>query len=397
MKSIKEKELLVNFARSMGQDVDADLVEEVESFKTIKQSVHKSIKENIFKDLSEAFKKSDIKKETKEVSKIDYPLPPSLDDLVGILNETIIEEAENELVQENTESERTQKTTSTSHQPKIKEDTDTSENTNETNRDDRRQPSEQTLPDLAAKFISEAPKNSFQQPDPLVVSDNLDAIRGKLKFLEQWISKVSMAGPGGGEVNLRYLDDVDRPNIADDLYLRYESSLNKFTFDRGHKNAFYGAFQSTETQTCGANTAVALTYNQTDFSYGITVTNNSRVVIQHPGLYNAQFSVQLTNSGTQIDRVYIWLRQNGQDVIGSAGKIDVPSSHGGAPGAILIGWNFYVNTTAANEYFEFMWFTPDEVHVTIPTLPAQGPVAGVSPYIPSTASVVLTVSPIKIE
>lgn len=396
MKNIKEKELLVNFARSMGQEVDANLIEEVESFKIIKQSVHKSIKENIFKDLSEAFKKSDIKKETKEISKIDYPLPPSLDDLIGILNETVIEEAKNELVQENTESKGTSETSSTPNQSDSREDAERIEE-NKANGDDGRQHPKQTLADLAAKFISESPKDSYQQPDPLVVPNDMDAIRGKLKFLEQWISKISMAGPGSGEVNLRYLDDVDRPNIADDLYLRYESNSKKFTFDRGHKNNFYGAFQSIETQTCNASTATALTYNQTDFSYGVTVTNNSHVVIQHPGLYNAQFSVQLTNSDTKINRVYIWLKQNGQDVIGSAGKIDVPAAHGGAPGAILIGWNFYINTTVANEYFEFMWFTPDDIHVIIPTLPAQNPVTNVSPYIPSTASVVLTVSPVKID
>ena len=391
MKSIKEKELLVNFARSMGQEVDADLVEEVETYNTIKDSVHKSIKENIFKDLNEAFKKSDIKK---EVPKIDYPLPPSLDDLMGILNE--IKEETNELVQEKTEIERIPPSTVTQEQPSIGE-IDAGDKREGQITDARPEPGPQTLAELTAKFISEAPKDSYQQPDPLIVPDNMDAIRGKLKFLEQWISKISTAGAGSGEVNLRYLDDVARNTISDGLYLRYNESTKKFVFDHGHQNAFYGAFQSTTTQTCGANTAVALTYNQTDFSYGITVANNSEVVIEHPGLYNAQFSVQLTNSGTQIDRVYIWLRQNGQDVIGSAGKIDVPSSHGGAPGAILIGWNFYVNTTAANEYFEFMWFTPDEVHVTIPTLPAQQPVANVTPYIPSTASVVLTVSPVKIN
>jgi hypothetical protein len=34
----------------------------------------------------------------------------------------------------------------------------------------------------------------------------MDAIRGKLKFLEQWISKISMAGPGGGAGSVAKLD-----------------------------------------------------------------------------------------------------------------------------------------------------------------------------------------------
>jgi hypothetical protein len=200
MKSIKEKELLVNFARSMGQEVDADLVEEVETYNTIKDSVHKSIKENIFKDLNEAFKKSDIKK---EVPKVDYPLPPSLDDLLGILNE--IKEETNELVQEKTKIERTSENAAAQEQPSIRE-VDAGDKGEGQVTDAKPEPGPQTLAELTAKFISEAPKDSYQQPDPLVVPDNMDAIRGKLKYLEQWISKVSMAGAGGGAGSVAKLD-----------------------------------------------------------------------------------------------------------------------------------------------------------------------------------------------
>lgn len=237
----------------------------------------------------------------------------------------------------------------------------------------------------------------FDVPDVSESQREIQQINKKMKFLEQWIGKINNAGPGSGEVNLRYLDDVARETISDGLYLRYNASTKKFMFDHGHQNAFYGAFESTQTQTCGASTASALTYNQVDFSYGVTVVDNSKVTIEHPGLYNAQFSVQLINENTQIETVYIWLRQNGADVAGSTGKIDITSSHGGTHGALLVGWNFYINTTSPNEYFEFMWFAPNSTHVSIPNLPAQNGVAGVSPYIPGTASVVLTVSPVKIN
>lgn len=258
-------------------------------------------------------------------------------------------------------------------------------------------PIKDPVKDVADKIKVTKPPSMFVQPDPAPVSRDIRDIQGKLKMLEGWVSKIAMAGPGGGEVNLRYLDDVARNTISNGLYLRYNEPTKKFIFDRGHYDNFYGAFQSTVTQNCGASTATALTYNQVDFSYGVTVTNNSQVVLEYPGLYNAQFSVQLKNTGTAIDAVYIWLRQNGVDVAGSTGKIDVPSKHGNGDGAILIGWNFYINTTVANEYFEFMWFTPDETHITIPTLPAQAAVNAISPAIPGTASVVLTVSPVKIS
>ena len=71
---------------------------------------------------------------------------------------------------------------------------------------------------------------SFQQPNPDKPTD-VEDIRKKVKFLEQWLGKISALGPGGGEVRLKYMDDVDRSTIADGRYLRYESTTDNFIFD----------------------------------------------------------------------------------------------------------------------------------------------------------------------
>jgi hypothetical protein len=71
---------------------------------------------------------------------------------------------------------------------------------------------------------------SFQQPEPDIVSKNVEDIRNKIKFLEQAIGRIAAHGPGGGEVNLRWLDDVDRSTINDGWYLRYSESKKKFEF-----------------------------------------------------------------------------------------------------------------------------------------------------------------------
>jgi hypothetical protein len=189
IKSIKEKELLVNFARAMGQEVDQRLVEDVERINAIRNSVRASVSENIFKDLGTAVTNANAKYEPddgpltelqieqiKESAQIEFPKPPSLDDLMAMLTETV-EEVTNELVQT---------------QPK-KESPKT-----ETPIPNTAKPiAEQTLADRTSDFITKT-KDSYQQPDPLVVAPDMDAITKKLRFLEQWISKVSMAGPGGG-------------------------------------------------------------------------------------------------------------------------------------------------------------------------------------------------------
>jgi len=71
---------------------------------------------------------------------------------------------------------------------------------------------------------------SFQQPNPDLVAPQMDDIRKKLKFMEQAIGRIAAAGPGSGEVNLRWLDDVYRPSISDGRFLRYNDTLKKFEF-----------------------------------------------------------------------------------------------------------------------------------------------------------------------
>lgn len=238
IKSIKEKELLVNFARAMGQAVDPKLAEEVDRINAIRNSVKASVSENIFKDLGAAVTTSksvptdvtipntvnyepdegaltaDQLEQIQEtvVPEIQFPVPPSLDELLLVLNEQI-EEVKNELVQAQPQEEPAE---AEALLP------DTSEPVTEP-------VSEQTIADRTSDFISKS-KDSFQQPDPLKVAPDIDAITKKLRFLEQWISKVSMAGPGGGEVKLRFLDDVDRSTIGDGKYLNYNESSGKFQF-----------------------------------------------------------------------------------------------------------------------------------------------------------------------
>lgn len=72
---------------------------------------------------------------------------------------------------------------------------------------------------------------TFQQPNPEPVDRNLEAVQAKLKFLEQAIGKIAATGPGGGEVNLRWLDDVDRSTIVDGRWLKYNAATKKFVFD----------------------------------------------------------------------------------------------------------------------------------------------------------------------
>ena len=84
--------------------------------------------------------------------------------------------------------------------------------------------------DLVAKNLTET---VVSQGEPGLVPKPADPLNKKVELLEKWISRIAATGPGGGEVNLRWLDDVHRNSIGDGQYLRYDTPLKKFTFDAG--------------------------------------------------------------------------------------------------------------------------------------------------------------------
>ncbi len=74
---------------------------------------------------------------------------------------------------------------------------------------------------------------TFQQPNPDAPSKDIDDIRQKIKYLEQWLGKIAAHGPGSGEVNFRYLDDVNRGTMTpsnDNWVLEYDSTTKKVQF-----------------------------------------------------------------------------------------------------------------------------------------------------------------------
>jgi len=159
MQSIKEKKLLVKFAQSMGQPIDPGIVEEVKKYEEMQSSIKESIRSNMMEDLRELF-------DTAVTSKVE---------------EVKEQEVVVEVVEELTPP------------PKIEEE---------------KQP---TLIERSAAVIEKVEKavavkeDSYQQPVAPVPAD-LKAVKEKIKFLEQWIAKISLTGPGGGAGSIETLD-----------------------------------------------------------------------------------------------------------------------------------------------------------------------------------------------
>jgi len=132
----------------------------------------------------------------------------------------------------------------------------------------------------------------------------------------------------------------------------------------------YGSFYDTTTQSGVALTATPITFNSTSLSYNVAIGSpTSRIVVTRAGIYNIQFSAQISNPSASIDDVTIWIRQNGVNIADSAGIVGTPEKHGGIDGHTVIGWN-YILQAAANDYFELYWIT-DSGTTQILTYPAS--------------------------
>ena len=147
----------------------------------------------------------------------------------------------------------------------------------------------------------------------------------------------------------------------------------------------YGAFSSFVDQTTTANTATLMTLNTTDFANGVSI-DTSKITVVNPGIYNLQFSVQVQNANNAPHDIFIWLKQNGTDIVGSTGKVGLPArKNPGDPFHDIKGWNYFLSMNAG-DYVEIYWSVTN-ADITIETYPASG-----TPTKPSTASVVATLS-----
>ena len=158
---------------------------------------------------------------------------------------------------------------------------------------------------------------------------------------------------------------------------------------RGGKyiNAPYGAFQDSTDQTAAnTTTAYAITFDTTDFSNGVTLSNSSRLNVSQAGIYNLQFSIQFTNTTNASQDVDVWFRKNGTNIDKSNSRFGfAPRKGAGDPYHTIAALNFFVNL-AANDYVQIMW-RPTDVDVKIEHYAASS-----TPTRPAVPSVIATLS-----
>lgn len=155
---------------------------------------------------------------------------------------------------------------------------------------------------------------------------------------------------------------------------------------------YYGVFSDTATKTPAAiYTPYAITFNTTDFANGFSRGSpTSRIVASSSGLYNFQFSVQLSSGSSSAKKLWIWPRINGVDVPNSNSEVTVSANNA----AEVVGWNWALSLSA-NDYFEIMYAVDDtniQIVATAATTGANGTATFARPAVPS---IILTVTQVQ--
>jgi hypothetical protein len=178
-------------------------------------------------------------------------------------------------------------------------------------------------------------------------------------------------------------------SVLNTFFIRLVNAINSAFGIRGGKylNNPYGAFQDSTDQTAAnTTTAYPVTFNTTDFSNGVTIASNSRITVAETGIWNCQFSLQLTNTTNASQDVDIWFRVNGTNIANSNSRYGLAPRKGASdPFHVIVALNFFVSLNAT-DYLEIMW-RPTDVDVII-----EHYAAGTSPTRPAIPSAIVTMS-----
>ena len=92
------------------------------------------------------------------------------------------------------------------------------------------EPTETKKENLTSGLESIVDVISKQEAGREKLQEEIDPVSARIEKLEKWIQKIAVAGPGSGEVRILNMDDVDTTDLANNKYLKYNSSTGKFVF-----------------------------------------------------------------------------------------------------------------------------------------------------------------------
>ena len=148
----------------------------------------------------------------------------------------------------------------------------------------------------------------------------------------------------------------------------------------------YGSFYDDTNQVlAAANQSQLVTISTQELTKNVSLQLPGRIVFGVAGIYNVQYSIQLSNSDSQDHDAVIWFAQNATNIPNSASQITIPSKHGGTNGHFICVCNVFVQA-AAGDFVELYW-SGENTALYLETIPEN-----TIDNMPQSPSVILTVT-----
>ena len=175
---------------------------------------------------------------------------------------------------------------------------------------------------------------------------------------------------------MKYLDSPQPPNLPyapPDWSPQYQEQFNnvlRLYFNRLSNvtknllgpeggqflNIPFGAFYDTTDQTAASTTtAYPITVNTTSIANNVSIVDNSKLTFAVEGVYNIQFSIQLSNNDNATQDIDIWFSKNGSDIANSNSRFGLaPRKSAGDPYHVIGSLNF-IESFQVEDYVELYW------------------------------------------
>lgn len=204
---------------------------------------------------------------------------------------------------------------------------------------------------------------------------------------------------------MRYLDSPQPPNLPyapPEWSPQYQEQFNnvlRLYFNRLSNvtqnllgpdggqflNIPFGAFYDTTDQTAASTTtAYPITINSTTLANNVSIVDSSKITFAVEGVYNIQFSIQLSNNDNATQDIDIWFTKNGSDIANSNSRFGLaPRKSVGDPYHVIGSLNF-VDSFQAEDYVQLYWRSSNtNAYIEYYSAPS-------SPTRPAVPSVILT-------
>lgn len=149
----------------------------------------------------------------------------------------------------------------------------------------------------------------------------------------------------------------------------------------------YGEFTNKTGQLApSVGTTAVVEFDTTEMSNGVYLDSATRVYARNAGVYNFQYSLQLSNTNNDGEYADVWFRINGTDVPDSSTRYYIPARKStGDPSYVVGSMNFFVDLEAG-DYVEIAG-TVSNTTVSLLYIPADAIIPR-----PATPAVIFTVN-----